>query len=342
MNAQAVPTAAPPRPAPTIAPAPVTSVVRRLPDPAVVVTVYPGGSMAQTAREARPILKRLASYAAPGDLAVCLHDPVNGDEGPVLDVVHDLGLRLWSAWGANSLVRIARARGIDAATATAEVWARGAARAGTEVVEPNGERVGTLNANDWVPDAPGDAELLPTLARGVIAAVRRGAPRCAVSFTSHDHPRWHPVCWNQWAGPDGVDLLALQYYASDPGSPGPEGHAAAVARLRSGTAQLRDFVSRGIVRADLGPGGPGWTPYGQIHGMTTAGAAETLDAAAISRAWAIPTRDGEAGLLGLCAVLLARREQGRSANALERWQAAHGLAPDGNVGPATLSAMELV
>ena len=323
----------------------VDAVVRQLrprPAPAVVVTVYPGGSMAQTAREIRPILKRFASYAAPGDLAVCLHDPVNGDEGPVLDVVHDLGLRLWSAWGANSLVRTARAHGIAVAAAAAERWAQGAARAGAEVIEPNGERVGSLNANDWVPDAPGDAELLPELARAILGALRRAAPQAAISFTTHDHPRWHPVCWREWAGVDGVDLLALQYYAADPGSPGPEGHAAAVARLKSGTGQLRDFVARGIVRADLGPGGPGWTPYGQIHGLTTAGAAETLDAAAISRAWAIPTRDDEAGLLAVCAVLLARRETGRRANAIERWQAAHGLTPDGDVGPKTLAAMGLV
>jgi murein L,D-transpeptidase YcbB/YkuD len=41
------------------------------------------------------------------------------------------------------------------------------------------------------------------------------------------------------------------------------------------------------------------------------------------------------------AVLLARRETGRSAGALARWQAAHGLTADGIVGPVTLRAMGL-
>ena len=40
-------------------------------------------------------------------------------------------------------------------------------------------------------------------------------------------------------------------------------------------------------------------------------------------------------------VLTARRDCGRSAGALARWQAAHGLTADGVAGPLTLGAMGL-
>ncbi len=66
-----------------------------------------------------------------------------------------------------------------------------------------------------------------------------------------------------------------------------------------------------------------------------------LDAADTVRAWALPTRVDEAGLLALEAVLIARRETGRSAGAVARWQAREGLAADGVVGAVTVRAMGL-
>lgn len=323
-----------------------------LPRPAVVVTVYPTESMAATARAIRAPLERLARVAAPGDLAVCVHDPINGDERPVLDVVRALGLRLWCAWGANPLVRIARAQGIVAAAQTTERWARAAADVGAEVVEPNGERFTRFegpagarravpNPDDWVIDAPGDAELLNALAREVIAACRRGAPTAAVSWTSHDILRYHPLPWGAILGPGGVDLHAPQVYASDERTDPPETHVDARARLAAHTRDIAAFVARGVVRADLAPGGAGWTPYGQVHGLTTAGAAVVLDAGDTCRAWALPTRSDEAGVRALQALLLARADTGARAGAVARWQAAHRLDADGVAGPATLAAMGL-
>ncbi len=310
-------------------------------DPAVVVTVWPGGGVRASLGPVRQMLERLARRAAPGDLVACIHDPVNGDERPLYDLASALGLRVWSAWGANPLVRIARTQGVLAATQLAERWAKGAADLGAEVVEINGERSGQANLNDWVIDAPGDAELLPQLATGIIAAVRRGAPRALVSLTSHDHARFHRLPWRAFLGPGGVDLHAPQVYAVDPSDAAPETHTDARARLRAHTADALRLVAAGDCLPELAPGGAGWTPYGQVHSLTTAGAAIVLDAADTVRAWALPTRCDEAGLRALEVVLTARRECGRSAGAIARWQAAHGLAADGVAGPITLQSMGL-
>lgn len=309
--------------------------------PAVVVTVYPSGSMASTARDARPMLERLMRVAAPGDLAVCIHDPITGDERALMSMVRDLGLRLWVAWGANPHVRTARAKGPASAIDVCARWSAAAAALGAEVVELNGERVGSGNAHDWVMDAPGDAALLPALASSLIDTARASAPRALVSWTSHDHPKWHRLPWRQILGPGGVDLHAPQLYAADTRSDAPEGHRQAAGRLASAAAQWRILVDVGEVRPELGPGGSGWCAYGQIHGLTTAGALMVLDSSDTSRAWALPTRCDVPGILALEALLTARRLHGRSAGAIRRAQAAHGLVVDGVAGAKTLGALGL-
>lgn len=288
--------------------------------PAVVVTVYNDLTGATTL----PLLQRLARVAAPGDLAVCIHDPPSDDERRLVDAVRAAGWRLWYAWGVDPDVR----RPVRDAAATTRRRARLAADRGAEVVELNGEAA--WRHHDCAP-----------LARTLIEACREGAPGLPVSWTSFDHVLWHDLPWGAILGAGGVDLHAPQIYGADPGTPGAEGHQSVRARMRRAGDQLASLVRRDVARAELAPGGAGWTPYGQVHGMTTAGAAIVLDAADTVRAWALPTRCDEAGLRALEAVLTARRECGRSAGAIARWQAARGLTADGVAGPMTLGAMGL-
>ena len=299
------------------------------------------GSMTSTVRDSRPLLERLLRAAAPGDLAVCIHDPITGDERALTSMVRDLGARLWVAWGANPHVRTARTKGPASALDVCARWSAAAHALGAEVLELNGERVGSDNPVDWVIDAPGDAALLPALASSLIATVRASAPGARVSWTSHDHPRWHRLPWRAILGPGGVDLHAPQLYAADTRSPEPEGHRVAAARIASASAQWQSLVDSGDVRRELGPGGAGWTSYGQIHSLTTAGALVVLDSSDTSRAWALPTRCDVPGVLALEALLTARRLHGRSAGAIRRAQAAHGLAVDGVCGARTLAALGL-
>ena len=78
-----------------------------------------------------------------------------------------------------------------------------------------------------------------------------------------------------------------------------------------------------------------------MHHLTTAAAVRVLDATDTSRAWALPTRCDDAGLRALEVLLTARRLHGRSAGAIRRAQAAHGLVVDGIAGDATCGALGL-
>lgn len=288
------------------------------PAPAVVVTVYNDLTGATTL----PLLQRLSRVAAPGDLAVCIHDPPSDDERRLVDAVKAHGWRLWYAWGVDPDVR----RPVRDAAATTRRRARLAADRGAEVVELNGEAA-------WRhPDcAP--------LARALIEACREGAPGLPVSWTSFDHVLWHDLPWGAILGAGGVDLHAPQIYGADPGTPGAEGHQSVRARMRRAGDQLASLVRRDVARADLAPGGAGWTPYFQCHGLTTAGVAVVANASDTVRAWALPTRCDEAGLRALECILSARAQFGRSAGAIERAQAALGLAVDGVCGPRTEAAL---
>jgi hypothetical protein len=275
------------------------------------------------------MLDRLMRAAAPGDLAVVVHDPPSGDERGAVDAVRSRDLRLWCAWGVDP--DTLRAPGV--AARVTRTRAQLAASYGAEVCELNGEA--KWKRDD--PRTPGH-DLAP-LAREMIAALRSAAPGLLTSWTSYDHPLWHRLPWEAIAGTAGVDLLALQYYGADPGTAGPETHDDVRARMRRAVAQLGALVARRTIRADLGYGAGGWTPSGLVHGLPVAGAAVVLDAAPVTRAWALPTRVDAAGLEALEAVLTARRVMGRSAGAVVRWQSAHGLAVDGILGERTLASI---
>lgn len=282
--------------------------------PAVVVTVY--NDLRGT--RALPIIDALARDAAQGDLGVCIHDPPSGDDRALADAVRARGMRLWYGWGVDP----------DATRSEAEAAQRTRDRAalardrGAEVVELNGEA-------RWRGMPGGRATSL------IDAARTAGLP---VSWTSFDHLGYHALPWAAILGPGGVDRHAPQLYGAALGAT-PSGHASVRARIARAEGQMRALVGRGVVRPDLGPGGSGYDAYGQLHGMTTAGAAVVLDRTTVARAWAIPTRHDAAGLLALRAVLLCRARAGRSAGAVARWQASAGLTADGVVGPRTLAAL---
>jgi hypothetical protein len=293
--------------------------------PAVVVTVWddPG------AKRSKATLARLAAVAAPGDLAVAVHSTDPSDAS--VAVVRALGLRLWCALPYDPVARELRTKGHAAAVALARRYAERCARHRPEVVELNGEAL-------WKPDAKATADALSALARETIA-VTREACAVPVAWTSFDHLRYHVLPWSAIYGADGCDLATPQVYAAPEDGIG--GSSAARARLKGYAAQWAALVASGAVRADLAPGGAHHVAYGQIHHLSPAAVAMVLDSSDTSRAWALPTRCDDAGLRALEVLLTARRLHGRSAGAIRRAQAAHGLVVDGVAGPLTCKALGL-
>ena len=293
--------------------------------PAVVVTVWndPG------AAKSRPLLERLARAAAPGDLAVAVHS--TAPSAASVAVVRALGLRLWCALPYDPIARELRAKGQGAAVALARRYADRAAKHRPEAVELNGEAA-------WKPDAKATMDQLAALMRDCLATTRAscGVP---LAFTSFDHLGYHRLPWGAIYGTGGVDLATPQVYAAPVEGVGD--HHAAAGRLAAYAAQWAAMVRAGTVRADLAPGGAGHIVYSQVHHLTTAAAVRVLDATDTSRAWALPTRCDDAGLRALEVLLTARRLHGRSAGAIRRAQAAHGLVVDGIAGDATCGALGL-
>lgn len=297
--------------------------------PAVVVAVFDDTG----ARASRPLIEQLARVAAPGDLAVCLHTKPDDSDQAAVDLVRELNLRLWWGLPYDPIPRELDAHGADAAKELARSWAVRVAAWEPEVVCLDGEAT-------WKTDAPTKRDALGELAVACIEATRAELPDAAISWTSFDHPYWHRLPWDAILGPRGVDLHAPQVYAAPQSGVGDRHDAAN--RILSANEQWQKFATaHPAIRRELILGGARCTPYGQIHHVTAAGAALVLDMADTCRAWALPTRSDAEGIRALQALLIARRDAGRSAGAIARWQAAHGLAADGLAGRETLCAMSL-
>lgn len=271
-----------------------------------------------------PILDELMTHARPGDLGVCIHDPPSDDDAALAATIKARGWRLIYGWGVDPDAK----RSVRDAAAVTRRRTRLAMDRGAEAVELNGETA-------W------KAEGLDEHAREMIAAARDGgAP--VVGWSFFDGPRSHRMPASAAVfGEGGVDYNAPQVYAANPGAEQVPGMDAARSRYDRAVAQHEWCVDRGLMRAELIPGQRACAVYAQLHGVSPAGTAWLLDRGPVGRAWAIPTRHDDSGLRGLRAVLIARREMGAGADAIKRWQQAHGLKADGVAGPVTLGAMGL-
>lgn len=314
--------------------------------PAISVAIWSTKALSEGLERSEQALDVLMSDAGDGDLAVMPHtEPDRSDIAPIKRIREKYG-RVWLGVPSNSLARMAFAKGVPRARETAKTWAKFAADNGCEAIMFNGER-GRDRGKDWVIDSPNERATVAAFSREFQEGAREGAPGVAIGFTSHDMPQWFRLAWDVLFSEESlVDLHAPQHCPADPNTEAFEGFISAYNRVRSSQSRWLNEARNGRVSSHYIAGGSGYVPYGQIHGLTPAGAAYCLDVSDGACAWALPYesvggRADSNGLLALRTVLRARKLMGTKGGSIRRVQEHFGLSVDHNGGPLTRSALGL-
>jgi hypothetical protein len=196
------------------------------------------------------------------------------------------------------------------------------------------------------PPTSAEARRLAEVIRGGLARVADCYPALEQHHTAYDHPTYHSTYpWRAWLG-EGSPIVASwpQVYAA------PGGNAMA----RAGDLGRREARALGSWAAAIRAGwidpddastpvrdGVAWRPYYQLHHVP---ARDTIAAALAHEGamlWALRSRSDDEGRRA-CGVLCALDRLGYwRPTGVQEFQAAHGLTPDGVVGPLTLAALDV-
>ena len=270
---------------------------------------------------------------------VCLHTSADASDVASAARVRALGCdRVWLGIPANYLVSRAARGGIPAAVAEAERCARVARDMGAEVFEINGEgQSDGQKPGDWIPADPQEAARLASLAAAVIEAVKDVLGEGArVSWTSHDMPGFRlpwPAILSR------VGLHSPQHYPAQAGVLATQRDLAS--RIDRSRGRWEALAEQHTIPAEVVPGGSRWSPYLQGWGHTLGAMVWGLSQAPVARLWACPGSWSPDAVRALRGARLLRSLAGSGPGAVARFQAAHGLAADGVVGPRTLAALGL-
>lgn len=270
---------------------------------------------------------------------VCLHTAVDRTDISTANAVRSMNPKasVWLGVPANYLSRMDLFRSRNHVLTECDRIASIALDAGVEVLELNGEgsRDGKI-VGDWIGPMGDAAEAarLEELGKAVTARLKdKLQGRVALSWTSHDGTGFRvPRKLLQ-----GVDLHAPQHY------PAYENHVVSQRELERrfqwSKGQWDHLAARGIVDPAVCPYGARWSAYLQGWGHTVGALVWGLCEAPTARLWACPGSWSDSALPALKAARKIRATYGYGPDAIERFQKAIGLEPDGIVGRLTLAAV---
>lgn len=262
------------------------------------------------------------------------------------------GMRLWMGLGADARMAAWRAGEIPSSAVV------GPFQAAFRAIAEEGFEVGVIDPEQAHKDRAGDArsrEDHEKIATEIVEACAAAAPKVVIAITTYDH-LGHHSSWPAlgfFVRTRKVSLFLPQYYSANLNPK--RGQLAA--RIKSANASMAIAERKGVLPKDLtapDPANPNEpidvandvdrVPLYQLHKVERGELTEHFVAAPHATGWALPKisddgRADDAGLVSLEAALMIRREFGCGRDAVERFQAAHGLKPDGIVGSKTLNAL---
>lgn len=317
--------------------------------PGIAVALYGGRGPARAVADSLPLLKSLRPPI------VQLHTQPDDSDAPLLDTLRrELpGVRIWIGAGCNGLADDP----LPELQRTAERWGKWCDNHGVELLVVNAEGDKDPATPDWYarPEDPHRAHKIAAMEL-LLLTLSQAMDKCAIGFTSHDCPQWHPLPWQSALLDSPVSLHLPQVYpalAKSKGGPCSfDGarhryamQAAQWAATRVSPRCRPGHPAQALIDGDMDNSGESYGVYTQLWGIVHAGVAWLLDQSDRASAWALPLypqgKAFEDGVLGLRIALECRRRAGEGWGAIKRFQQAAGLDPDWKVGPKTLAALGL-
>lgn len=196
------------------------------------------------------------------------------------------------------------------------------------------------------PPTSDEAARIAAVIRRGLAVVADQCPRLEQHHTAYDHPGYHSTYpWRPWLG-EGSPVLASwpQVYAA-PGGDLRAHRGALAAREAHALSSWAAAIRAGWITPD-DPSTPlregvAWRPYYQLHHVPTTATIRSALQHEGAMLWALRSRSDAEGQRAAQALCVLDRLGYWAADGVERFQAAHGLTPDGVVGPLTLAALDV-
>ena len=302
------------------------------PAPGIGPTIY--GNLPRDVEKNRPVIETSE--------IVTLHtlaDPTDVQTAALVRRINPRA-RVWLAVPANYLSRMDLQKGRKAVVAEGKRIGKVAVDMGAELSEPNGEGASTGTVvGDWT--APkgtgGDAEdaRLESLGEDLAGAILDGGGgKIVLGWTSHDSVKTFRVPRRFLRR---VALHSPQHYPAEKDKV--VSQRTLEGRVRWSQGQWEALAAGGEVEAAV-------APYGRRAGFYLQGWGHALGAliwglceVPHARLWACPGSWSPEALEALRLAVKLRAAHGFGPDAVERFQRAAGLKPDGIVGDATIAAL---